>query len=214
MAVVKIYEDLYRILVPFEDIYTTVYVAVYEPGAAVIDSGTSAWDVDTHIHPALTELGLGTDQIRYLLLTHSHEDHAGGIARLAELFPSAEIRAACEIPLVQYAGLADNEILLGHLQVIHLPGHTQNSVGFLDLSTRTLLSGDCLQLNGISKYRNNIVSPELYTRSVEKLKTMHIHKIAAAHEFEPIGSIAEGDAAVQEYLEMCLHFRREMQERV
>lgn len=214
MAIEIISKDLYRIQIPFEDIYTTVYVAVYEQGAAVIDSGTSAWDVDTHIYQALTVLGLGADQVRYLLLTHSHTDHAGGIVRLAELFPSAKVRVACEVPLEQYTGLADNEILLGNLQVIYLPGHTENSVGFLDLPTRTLLSGDCLQLNGISKYRNNITNPELYSRSVEKLKTMHIQKIAAAHEFEPLGSIAEGDAAVQEYLEMCLYFSRGMQGRV
>ena len=211
MATERICKKLYRILIPFENIYTTAYVAVYEQGAAVIDSGTSAWDVDNHIYPALSELGLGTEKIRYLLLTHSHEDYAGGIARLSERFPSAEVRAACEIPQVQYTDLADNEILLGNLHVIYLPGHTENSVGFLDLPTGTLLSGDCLQLNGISKYRNNITNPELYARSVEKLKTMDIQKIAAAHEFEPLGSIAEGDAAVQEYLEMCLYFNREMQ---
>ena len=214
MAVVRADGHLYRILVPFEDIYATVYAAVYEQGAAVIDSGTSAWDVDTHIYPALAELGLGTEQIRYLLLTHSHEDHAGGIGRLAELFPSAEVRAACEVPLERYTGLTDNEILLENLQVICLPGHTENSVGFLDLPTRTLLSGDCLQLNGISKYRNNIANPEQYARSVEKLKTMDIQKIAAAHEFEPLGSIADGDKAVQEYLEMCLHFNCVMQGKV
>lgn len=62
--------------------------------------------------------------------------------------------------------------------------------------------------------RNTIARPELYARSVEKLKTMHIQKIAAAHEFEPLGSMAEGDAAVKEYPEMCLHFNCEMYGRV
>lgn len=206
MGTERICDNLYRILIPFENIYTTAYVAVYEQGAAVIDSGTNAWDVDNHIMPALTGLGLDAEKIKYLLLTHSHEDHAGGIGRLAERFPDAEVRAACEIPQVQYACLADNEILLEHLQVIYLPGHTENSIGFLDLAAGTLLSGDCLQLNGISKYRNNITNPVLYIQSVEKLKNMDIQKIAAAHEFEPLGSIAEGEEAVQAYLDMCKSF--------
>lgn len=203
MAIESICENLYRILIPFEDIYTTSYVAVHDQKAAIIDSGACAEDVDQHILPALEEIGVQKTDVQYLLLTHSHSDHAGGTLRLTELFPSAEVRAACEIPFLKYSRLADHEMLLEHLQVIYLPGHTRDSIGFLVTTAGTLLSGDCLQLAGISKYRNNITDREAYDRSIEKLQGMKLQRIVAAHAFEPLGSIAEGEEAVQEYLEMC-----------
>ena len=204
MAIENICKDLYRIMIPFEEIYTTSYVVFCNRKAAIIDSGACAADVDQHILPALEEIGVQKTYVQYLLLTHSHSDHAGGIVRLTELFPSAEVRVACEIPFLKYGRLADNEILLEHLQVIYLPGHTKDSVGFLVTTSGTLLSGDCLQLAGVSKYRNNIADREAYEQSVEKLRSMKLQRIVAAHEFDPLGSIVKGETAVQEYLEMCL----------
>lgn len=206
MKALKLCENLYRIKVPFEDIYTTVYVAVYEGGAIIIDSATFASDVDNYILPALSELGLNADNVKYLLLTHSHGDHSGGIARLFELFPEAEIKVACKISLPQHSSLADNEILLGNLKAIYLPGHTADTVGFYDISTKTLLSGDCLPLNGVSKYRGKPARLDLYKESIAKLKRMNIERIVAAHEYDPLGSIAEGADAVNRYLDMCLLF--------
>ena len=138
------------------------------------------------------------------MLTHSHGDHAGGIGRLSECIPNACVRASFEHALQTDAPLFDGELLLDRLQVISLPGHTKNSVGYLDLETRTLVSGDCLQLKGVGKYRNGVRYPELYAQSIEKLKRMEIDRIVAAHEYDPLGSIADGKEAVSLYLTTCL----------
>ena len=86
---------------------------------------------------------------------------------------------------------------------IYLPGHTEHSFGFFDISTKTLLSGDCLQLNGVGKYRNGIANMDLYISSVNKLKRMDINRIVAAHEYDPFGSTAEGKSSVLRYLNKC-----------
>ena len=206
MLAEKIENGLYRIRIPFEDLTTTVYFAVYETGTVIIDSATYALDADHYILPALCELGINKEDVRFLALTHTHGDHAGGIARLAECLPVATVRAFSQPkhPAVPYTPLADGEVLLGGLQVLHLPGHTQTCVGYYDLQTQTLLSGDCLQLRGIGKYRNGVVEPDLYVSSIRRLQNLPIRRIVAAHEYDPLGSLAEGKAAVARYLQACL----------
>ncbi len=202
VGVERIDAGLFRILIPFEEITTTVYVAIYDEGAAIVDSATYPTDVDAYVLPALSEIGVDDAQVRYLLLTHDHSDHAGGSGRLRERFPSATTGAMFALPNAE--PLSDGEVLLGGLQVVHLPGHTDTAVGFLDRRTGTLLSGDCLQLDGIGKYRNGVSDRERYAASIEKLRGMEIRRIVAAHEYDPLGSTAEGEAAVERYLDECL----------
>lgn len=204
MNVEKIDQGLYRILVPFQDLYTTVYVVQTNKGTALIDSATTPSDVDQFILPALNQIGIGQDEFRYLLLTHSHGDHAGGVARLFECFPKAQVRASFEHPLQQANLIAEGEVFLGCLTAVSLPGHTKNSVGYLDTRTNTLLSGDCLQLKGVGKYRNGISIPDQYIASAKKLQTMQIDRIVAAHDYDPLGSTATGRAEVDAYLKMCI----------
>ena len=199
----KIEDGLFRLKVPFEDLTTTVYFAVCETGTVIIDSATYASDADTYILPALDELGIRREDVKLLALTHRHGDHAGGASRLLEVLPWIVIRsfAPLKVPSVL---LEDGELLLDRLQVVHLPGHSKDSAGYLDVTTGTLLSGDCLQLKGIGKYRNGISDREQYVASIQKLREMDIQKIVAAHEYDPLGSVADGAKEVQAYLDACI----------
>lgn len=201
---VTIAPGLYRIQVPFEAIYTTVYVVKYPTGVALIDSGDMGSDIDDYVLPALIQLGIHTKDVQYLLLTHDHGDHAGGIQRLSECFPDAAIKAPFHLSLPHFAPLTDGELLLNGLQVLFLPGHNAHSVGYFDVATKTLLSGDCLQLSGVDKYRGGVGEPSLYEKSIEKLLGMDILRIAAAHEYDPYGALAEGHMEVERYLRYCL----------
>lgn len=196
--------DLFRVLIPFEEVTTTVYIVVLEAGTVIVDSATYPSDVDGYILPALRSIGVAADSVRCLALTHTHSDHAGGIARLSECFPWADVRAVSEPMLSNAKPLLDGEVLLGGLQTVFLPGHTPCSMGFLHLPSRTLLSGDCLQLAGVGKYRNGIMDPQRYIASAERLLGMDIERIVAAHEYDPLGSIANGRAEVERYLRACI----------
>ena len=207
MKIEQIDVGLFRILVPFEDeITTTVYVVLEGRKVVLIDSATKESDVDQFIFPALREIGVTTDQIAFLLLTHSHLDHAGGATGILRRLPGVQLRASFRMDHPRYTCLRDGEIVFERLQTLLLPGHTEDSLGFFDLRTKTLLSGDCLQLKGIGKYRNGISFPRQYRQSIERLKKMDICRIVAAHEYDPLGSVAQGKREVLEYLQACLDF--------
>ena len=205
MNIDKIDEGIFRVLIPFEDdITTTVYIFVGADGVAVIDSATYPSDADDYIIPALSSLGIALDSVKYILLTHSHGDHAGGAMRLLELLPKSVIGSSFCKDEPRHLKLADGDVLLGRLQVVALPGHTLDSIAFFDIETKTLMSGDCLQLYGVGKYRRGVGYRDLYRESIDKLRRMDLVKIVAAHEYDPLGSIAGSKSEVAEYLDTCL----------
>lgn len=208
MGLEKIDCGLLRLKIPFEDLTTTVYFYICDEGVAIIDSATYVSDVDDYIVPALERLNVSHADVKFLLLTHSHGDHSGGLERLSEIFPNAIIMTSFELGDLKKENLTDNKKIIGDLKAIHLPGHTDHSFGFYDESTKTLLSGDCLQLDGVGKYRNGVLNREEYFNSISKLKIMGIKRIVAAHEYDPLGSLAEGDSAVEKYLNKCVEIAK------
>ena len=124
--------------------------------AAVIDPGGDA--------PEIVRALEGAD-LRYILLTHGHYDHTGGVAGLLEAFPAAALyihRADFQdvdpdlFPLrtqVQGTNYYDEGawITFGEdrikLQVLHTPGHSEGSVtlrcGELLFCGDTLFAGSC-----------------------------------------------------------------------
>ena len=82
---------IYRLRVPFEDLYTSVFLIRTEQGDALVDSGTYPSDVTEYILPALQEFGLRLADVRYLIFTHQHGDHTGGKTTLLALAPTIEV---------------------------------------------------------------------------------------------------------------------------
>ena len=118
--------DIYRLKIPFDNLYTSVFLIKTEQGNALVDCATYASDVDEYIVPALHCLGLRLTDIAYLVLTHNHSDHSGGKARLLELAPNIEV--------VQ----SECDSLLNGVAVYALKGHTLDCVGFFDKKSKTL----------------------------------------------------------------------------
>ena len=201
----KFDEHLFRIRVPFEDLYTSVYAVKTDDGVALIDTATYPSDADNYIIPALASLGVSPDGVSCILLTHTHSDHAGGTERLAELCHNARVYAYGFLSLKASAeSINDGDVFLGVIKAMHLPGHTGDSTAYLDMRTNTLLTGDCLQLFGVGKYTNGVGNPTAYSKSIERLRTAMVDRIVAAHEYEPLGSVAEGSLSVGKYLDLCI----------
>lgn len=193
---------MYAVRVPFQELYTTVYVFISEGKAAIIDSATYPSDIDNYVLPALGALGIKNEEVKYLLLTHSHSDHIGGFARLRELFPSAIPAAPFGLMDCGKSVVVSDKDVIGGLCVVSLPGHTENSVGYLDTESKALMSGDCIQLAGVGKYTKGVTLYDEYIASMDKLLSMDIDMIAAAHDYVPLGSTANGKKEVREYI--CL----------
>ena len=166
-------DGIYRLKVPFESVYTSVFLVVSGNEAVLIDCATTADDVDNVIIPALDEIGCSLDSLKALVLTHRHCDHAGGLTRILELYPSIEV-------------ITDAREIFEGVFTYPLPGHTLDSIGLLDLRTDTLISGDGLQGAGVGKYRCYTQSEEAYIETLNKLETdKRIKNILFSHAYEP-----------------------------
>ena len=66
-----------------------VHVILADDEAAVIDSGVGA--SAPRVCAALDALGVAPAQVRYVVLTHVHLDHAGGAGALMQAWPEAEL---------------------------------------------------------------------------------------------------------------------------
>ena len=120
---------------------------------AVIDPGPAS-----KRHTDAIVGGAGRDRIRWILLTHTHPDHAPGATRLAEATGAAIWAFNRREPSVHVdRALADGDTIDGtefRLEVLHTPGHAPNHLCFLLDEERMLFTGDTI-LGGMF----SVVSP-------------------------------------------------------
>ena len=164
---------IYRLRIPFQELYTSVFLIRGENENILVDCATTDNDVDEYIMPALAELGVEPCDIHVIVITHNHSDHVGGLAKILTYIPDARVvRATGEIS--------------HSVRVYPMAGHTADCVGVLDLGSRTLISGDSLQGAGVGRYRTAVHDVRAYLESVEKAECDdRIENLLFSHEYEP-----------------------------
>lgn len=226
-------DGVYHLLCPFGDCWTGITL-IRGRKNYLIDCGGNAECIDKYLLPALSELSMTVSDVDYLLITHTHADHIGGAARLKEHNPSIRyavceqsadkvrdplkynkaIRAVfpehSPAPSAGLAGLEpdlivrDGDVIEGEMRFVFTPGHDTDSGCWLHLPTRTLISGDSLQMNGTDVQGIGLyMDLPAYRSSIEKLKGTKICNILTGHHFLPLGYEAYGENAVREYLDKC-----------
>jgi glyoxylase-like metal-dependent hydrolase (beta-lactamase superfamily II) len=143
----RLNEEVIRIVAPNGGTMTGPGTNTYLVGTRellVIDPGP---DEPTHLQ-AILQAGGG--RIRWILCTHTHEDHAPGAPRLKRL-TGASI-GGMRAPLTEHdfeldldRALADGDtVTCGEVSVraIHTPGHASNHLCFLLPGCRMLFTGD------------------------------------------------------------------------
>lgn len=189
----KINKNIYRLTIPYKDIFTTVYVVETCEGALLFDCASFDEDIDGHIIPMMNELGI--EDVRCVFISHNHKDHAGGLSEFMKHFPNTVIISRCPRLKEQFKSFTviapnDGDEILGMLKAVTIPGHTEDSCAIYDTRTNTLISGDCLQLYGIygsGTWASNITFPDEHIKAVNKLRTMDISEILTAHDYHPYG---------------------------
>jgi glyoxylase-like metal-dependent hydrolase (beta-lactamase superfamily II) len=153
---------------------------------AVIDPGP---DDKRHLDAIA---GCGGDRIRWILLTHTHEDHAPGAAGLkartgADILAFGTASGHGDVADVPLDGtLGDGAVIEAteyHLSVLHTPGHASNHLCFLLPEERTLFTGD-----HIMQGSTVVIAPPdgdmgAYLHSLERLKQVkpRLRAIAPGH---------------------------------
>lgn len=190
---------IYRLKVPFEDIYTAVFLLCTENGSILIDSATTKEDAENYIIPALRRLG---KKPTLALCTHSHGDHAGGMPYVLSHFEDVNAYAASEklINERSFIEVKDGDELLPGVIAIALPGHSPDSIAIYDSESKTLITGDCVQLGGVGRYGTGIWCGSEYYKSLEKILEGEAENLIASHEYYPLGSLAMGRKALEEYI--------------
>ena len=196
--------------VPYKDIFVGIYVLRHSEGAILFDAAGTDADIDQYIVPALEGLGIPAGELTHIFISHSHNDHAGGLRRAHELFPDAVIVSGDKALRERYPNVlmpADGQLLTKELQIVTIPGHSADSAALLDLRTNTLVSGDCLQSYGIygsGAWYGNVRLPKAHYEAVAKLRKLTIETIATAHDYHPCGMMSFGKQAVAERLDSCI----------
>ena len=189
------HRGIYRLRVPFENLYTSVFLVVGDDGAYLVDCATTRADVEEYILPSLGSLGYSLTDLRGIVLTHRHGDHAGGLPYILERAPQIEV-------------IRESRELFPDVITYPMSGHTVDGIGVLDLRCGTLISGDGLQGAGVDKYRCFTEDPAAYTETLARIKAdPRIENILFSHAYEPWNSDrADGRAAVLNCLEACLDY--------
>ncbi len=183
-----------RILAPNPGIMTGPGTNTYLVGIdeiAVIDPGPAD---DEHLDAIA---GCGGDRIRWILLTHTHEDHSPGAAGLKER-TGAEVLAFEERDdLVVDTVIADGhqvEATEFRLTAVHTPGHASNHLCYKLEEEHTLFSGDHVMSGSTVVIRPPDGDMATYLASLERVKGMRLRKIAPGH-----GHLIEDPQAVLDH---------------
>lgn len=142
---------------------------------ALVDIGLDAFILD-HLQQIST--GIGKKSLQKIFLTHSHYDHAGGLEEVRRAL-SPEIYAFAPLPGVTRRLRDGERVSLGdrRFEVLHTPGHSDDSMCLYCPEDRVLFSGD----TPVQVRTTGGAYPRALTVSLERLCALPVQTIYPGH---------------------------------
>jgi len=148
----------------------------------LIDAGAGIPAYDPLLKQAVHGL---SGQVSLILITHGHQDHAGGIEAVRKSFPGVVVRKfpAPGDPLDVRPIVADEPIHFegGTLKALHTPGHAADHLCFYWVEERALFSGDLILGEGTTVIPRRGGSLRDYLKSLELIRALDIRVIYPGH---------------------------------
>ena len=117
-------KNVFKLEVPFYNIYTSVFFIKQGDKAVVIDAADKPSDAENYILPALQKIGVEKDDVTAILLTHSHGDHVGGLPVLSAECKNAKIysflKPAVSFDEDRFYTVSDGDIIEENIKVLLL----------------------------------------------------------------------------------------------
>jgi glyoxylase-like metal-dependent hydrolase (beta-lactamase superfamily II) len=186
-----------RIVAPNPGIMTGPGTNTYLVGVdeiAVIDPGPAD---DSHLDAIV---GCGGDRIRWILATHTHEDHSPGAIGLKERTGAELLGFDARDDFTPDEAIGDGyrlEATEFALKAVHTPGHASNHLCYYLAQERLLFSGDHVMQGSTVVIRPPDGDMVAYLDSLRRLQGMRLRAIAPGH-----GHLIEDPKAVlAEYIE-------------
>lgn len=177
----------------------------------LIDTGTDA--AGSKLLPELEKTNYKPTDIEDIVITHTHPDHVGGLAKLKELSGARIASHKVEAKFISkedtYQGppgpgsqrhpgtpvdvmLEDGQEFEG-LLVIHTPGHTPGHISLLDTERSLLFAGDSFRNDpsGFAPMPDKFnIDPDLHRTSIKRLADYNFEKVIFGHG-DPVDSGAQ-----------------------
>lgn len=179
----QIFDNLYYVGID----WVAAYVLETSAGLILIDTLYSPW-VD-HLLDGMTSLGLDPNDIKYVLVTHGHFDHAGGAAEIHRRFGATVVMSeedwalarepasipafAMDVPATGQIARDGEIIQLGdtRVELFKTPGHTEGVLSFRYPVHDGSQTHTAITLGGVGLNFSGVERTQTYLDSYARLRT-------------------------------------------
>ena len=202
-AAVRLAEGVWRIPTAPGDMINSFALAGADGGVTIVDAGLKLARARKRLVAGLAAIGAAPADVRRVVVTHAHPDHAGGLAALVALTgcgvlaheresvylrdgrsPRTRRGRGRRFPKVTVTTeFRHGELLPGGLRAVHTPGHSPGHTALLHEETGVLFTGDAvLNVRGV-RYAPGFLctDPDRNRQSADQLGELDFEVAAFAH---------------------------------